>query len=234
MVFEDTSIRGSIGAPPAPPRVQARALSSMNHRPRRLGGPIAVAAVVLVLLVVVVLIGAHSDHPGHSTTTTAPTTTPATPTTASPAGGHATTTTPAGGHAATTTPAGGHAAATTPAGGKHGKPTPTTAPALPTKFTPVTSTATTATYALPAASYTITFTTAGGECWINVATPGGGTTVYSETLAAGASHAVTATGQTTVTLGAPSVVSITVDHEPVVLPAGYQTPFTLTFQPPAG
>ena len=42
-----------------------RVIHSINHRPRRLGGPIAAVAAVLVLIVVLILTGLHSDTPKH-------------------------------------------------------------------------------------------------------------------------------------------------------------------------
>ena len=53
-----------------------------------------------------------------------------------------------------------------------------------------------------------------------------GSTLLSGTLAAGETKSVTASGKTSIILGAPSAVHVTIDHQPVVLPAGYQTPFT--------
>ncbi len=60
-----------------------RVIHSINHRPRRLGGPIAAVAAVLVLIVVLILTGLHSDTPRHhgkaaGAVTTATTTHPAT------------------------------------------------------------------------------------------------------------------------------------------------------------
>ena len=85
-IFEDTSVRGRLNAPAAP-KVQARALTAMNRRPRRLGGPIAVAVIVLAVLAGVIAIGAsgshHSGQPGATTTST----------TAAPAGRQSSTTT---------------------------------------------------------------------------------------------------------------------------------------------
>ncbi len=218
--FEDTSVRGVLNAPPAP-KVQARALTAMNRRPRRLGAPIAVAIVVLAVLAAVIAIGAHSNHNKPRTTAT---TVPATSATTVPA------------TSATTVPSAGHAKSsvtTKPSSKKSssGHSTTTTV-ALPTKFTASTSSANTATYDLPSSGYQITFTTVSGACWVNVAAAPNGTTVFSQTIPVGTSKVVAASGQTTVVLGAPSAVTVTVDHEPVVLPSGYQTPFTMTFRPP--
>ena len=50
------------------------------------------------------------------------------------------------------------------------------------------------------------------------------------TLQSGQSHALTATGPVTVIAGAPGAFSATVNGAPVTLPPGNQAPFTLTFQ----
>ncbi len=222
--FEDTSVRGRLNAPPGP-KVQARALTAMNRRPRRLGGPIAVAVIVLAVLAGVIAIGASGNHhSGQPPATTVATTS----TTAAPAGHHSSTTVAT--TSTTTAPAGHQSSTTVPAGKKKSATARSTTTTVPTKFLAVSSTATTATYVPPANGYQITFTTAAGECWVNVASTSGAT-LLSQTLPIGVSKVVAATGQTTVIIGAPRAVTISVDHEPVVLPAGYQTPFTITFRP---
>jgi hypothetical protein len=42
-----------------------RVISSINHRPRRLGGPAAAVGAVLVLVLVLILTGLHSNNPKH-------------------------------------------------------------------------------------------------------------------------------------------------------------------------
>ncbi|MHB8221055.1 MAG: DUF4115 domain-containing protein [Acidimicrobiales bacterium] len=175
-------------------RSQSRALSSMNHRPRRLAGTIASAVVVLAVLGVVVAVGT-TRHPGAPPPTT---------------------TTP---RRNTTTP--------------RRNTTTTTTTTVPPKFTPVTSTTTTATYTAPSASFSITLATTTGNCWVNV-TSSTGTTLLSQTLPAGTTKTIAASGTTTVILGAPSAIDVSIDHQPVVLPTGFQTPFTMTLQPAAG
>ncbi len=205
LVFEDPT--------PTPPalgrRGQDRAMSAMNHRPRRLGAPILVAAVVIALLVVVVVIGARAQH--HHPNATATTTT-----------GHAKTTSTTG-HTGTTTTAG------------HGRTTTTTAPkttttTVPTSFVATTSTPTSGTYQPPTSAYTLTLTATTGACWVTVKSSTG-STVFSQTLASGQTQSVPLTGASTIELGAPSALTVTLDRKPVVLPNGYQTPFLMTFQP---
>jgi hypothetical protein len=198
-------------------RTQDRAMSAMNHRPRRMGAPLVAAVVVLALLVVVVVLGAHSRPPHHKT---APTTV-ATPTTSGAPGAHST---------ATTQNAATHSTSHTAATHKsHATAPPTTT--IPTTFKAVSSTATTATYAPPSATYSLGFTTTGGDCWVNVTS--GATTVFSKTMLGGQTQTVAGNGSMTVTLGAPSAVTITLDHEPLILPAAYGTPFVLTLTPAA-
>ncbi len=59
-----------------------RVIQSINHRPRRLGGPAAAVAAVLILIVVLILTGLHSNSAKHhgksATTATTPPTHPAT------------------------------------------------------------------------------------------------------------------------------------------------------------
>lgn len=225
LVFEDPGLAEGAGPLHARTsrRSQDRAMSAMNHRPRRLGASILVAVVVLGLLVLVVEIGEHTRHPPNQKTGSS-TTLPATRTTSSPAGSHP----GGGGHATTTT--GPKTGSKTGTGSKSDSHKATTTTTVPPSFTAVTSTATTATYTPPTATYTVTFTTTTGECWVN-ATSATGSTLLSETLATGESKSVTATGKMAIIIGAPSVISITIDHKPVVFPSGYQTPFYITLVP---
>src|ERR1700722_7772269 len=143
LVFEDPT------PTPTPPslgrRGQDRAMSAMNHRPRRLGAPILVAAVVIALLVVVVVIGARAQH--HHPNATGTTTTAV----------HGKTTTT--GHSGTTTTTAPKATTTT----------------VPTSFVATTSTPTSATYVPPAPSYTLTLTATTGACWVTVKSSTGST-----------------------------------------------------------
>jgi hypothetical protein len=61
--------------------------------------------------------------------------------------------------------------------------------------------------------------------------PATGHVVWAGTVAAGESHSLSVTGNLGVQLGAPSDASITMDGQPVTLPAGFRSPFNLTFQP---
>jgi hypothetical protein len=51
-------------------RRRERAIAQMSRRPRRLGAPLAAAAVVVAAVTGLAIAGAHSRHPGHKKTTT--------------------------------------------------------------------------------------------------------------------------------------------------------------------
>jgi hypothetical protein len=181
-----------------------RVIQSINHRPRRLGGPAAAVGAVLVLILVLILTGLHSNTPKHhGKTASAPTTTPA-PT-----------------HHAT-----GHHHQTT-----HATTTSTSAP--PAVSAPTTSSAHTASYVVGASSYALNIAATTGQCWVDVTNTSTGSVLFTTTLQAGQSHAITATGPVTVIAGAPAVFTATVNGSPVTLPPGNQAPFTLHFDPAA-
>ena len=177
-----------------------RVIHSINHRPRRLGGPAAAVAVVLVLVVVLILTGLHSDNSKHhgkasSGATSAPPTT-------HPAETHH--------HRATSTT------------------TTTTAP--PPVSAATAATAHTATYTVAETDYSLTVGATSGECWVEVSNTATGGVLFTTTLLAGQSHAIAATGPVTVIAGAPGAFTATVNGSPVTLPPGNQAPFTLHFQ----
>jgi hypothetical protein len=115
-----------------------RVIQSINHRPRRLGGPAAAVAAVLVLILVLILTGLHSTphkHPGKAAgaATTTPTTHP-----------------PTGHHHAT------HATTTTS----------TIAP--PAVSQPTTASAHTASYVVGPSNYSLNVAATTGQCWVDV------------------------------------------------------------------
>jgi cytoskeletal protein RodZ len=174
--------------------------------------------VVLAVLAAVVIVGSRT--PKHTTTpTTRPTTRPSTTRRTSPTT-RPTTTRPSTTTRVTTT--------TRPAGHRTGTTSTTTT--VPARFVAVTSSATTATYTPPADTYTLTLHTTVGDCWVTVS-GSSGATLFSTTLAPDQSKQLSVTGAVTVIIGAPSTLVVTLDHEPVVLPSGFQTPFTMTLQP---
>jgi len=180
-----------------------RAMDSINHRPRRFGGPLAAIAAVAVLVVVLIVTGMH---------TTAPTSSHSRPR----AGTH---TSPPASHPSVTS-------TTVPA--RQAPVTSTTVP--PVVSAPSGSSASGATYTVSSANYALALSATSGPCWIQVTDTSTGAVLFSTTLYGGQSHTVTAAGPVTVVAGAPSAFSATVNGTPVTLPASYQAPFTLTFQ----
>jgi hypothetical protein len=187
-----------------------RAMHSINHRPRRLGGPLAAVAAVLVLIAVLIVTGLHTNtppkHPKSSGTATTVTT--------APARSH-----PRSGAGAT-----GHA--------KKKTTTTTTVPAAAVSGPTVTS-QNGATYQVADASYSLALSAKTGECWISATDVSNGTVLWTGVLATGQSHTVTASGPVDVVAGAPAAFAATVNGVAVQLPFGFQAPFTLKFEPPA-
>ena len=201
LTFDDAS------PDPVPPTFMTgnedRVIQSINHRPRRLGGPAAAVGAVLVLILVLILTGLHSNASKHPAKSAGAATT--TPTTHPPASHHHTT------HATTTS---------------------TTAPP-PAVSAPTTASAHTASYVVAASNYSLNVAATTGECWVDVTNSTTGSVLFTTTLQAGQSHAVTATGPVTVVAGAPGVFAATINGSPVALPPGNQAPFTLHFSPAA-
>jgi hypothetical protein len=79
----------------------------------------------------------------------------------------------------------------------------------------------------------VTLTATSGACWVDATSTATGATLYSGSLAAGSLHSFSATGPVTVIVGAPAVLSTSVDGGAVVLPSGFQTPFTMSLVPTA-
>ena len=180
-----------------------RVIHSINHRPRRLGGPIAAVAAVLVLVLVLILTGLHSDATKHHGKAASASATPTT-------------------HTATT-----HAATTQ----KHHESTTTTSTTAPPAVSaPTATTVHTASYTVSASTYSLMLAATTGECWVEVTNPATGAVLFTTTLLAGQSHAVAATGTVMVIAGAPAAFAASVNGAPVTLPPGNQAPFTLTFQ----
>ena len=198
LVFEDASLGPPTGSAPTSQRSQNRAMTAMNHRPRHLGVPIVAAALVVVVAVVLFVVGSTSRH--HKPGHTAGATTTSAPHHA--VGGATTSTT-----STTTT---------------------TTAPAsqfLPSALEPSAAAPSEASYRAPA-TYSVTVAATSGESWVQVTS--GGATLFAQTLQAGQQQTFPVTGAATVLLGAPVDTRTTINQLPVVYPAYYQTPLTLT------
>jgi hypothetical protein len=103
---------------------------------------------------------------------------------------------------------------------------PATAP--PADLTPASPTAYSATYAVPSSSYTVVVG-ASAQCWVMATQGAAGKVVWTGTVPAGGSQALPVSGTVVVELGAPSDASVTLDGKPVQLPAGFRSPFSLTF-----
>jgi hypothetical protein len=174
-----------------------KAMTSINHRPRRLAAPAMAVAAVLVLIVVLLLTGAHSVPPHHPRTSTthrdragSPTSVPRRTTTS------------------TSTPS---------------------APAAPAVSLPQAATAHSATYDVGAGAFTVTVAATSGSCWVDATSTTTGTTLFAGTLAPGGRQSFGALGPVTMLVGAPTVFVASVDGVAAVLPAGFQTPFTMSF-----
>lgn len=108
--------------------------------------------------------------------------------------------------------------------------TSTTTTTAPTRFLPADATSVSATYRPPANVYSVTLATGTSQCWVTVSSATGAS-LLSTTLSPGEKKTLSVTGGAKVVIGAPSALRVTLDHEPVVLPTGYGTPFTMTLQP---
>jgi len=111
--------------------------------------------------------------------------------------------------------------------------TTTSTPPSPAVSSPLAATSQSATYDVAASAFTVTLTATSGACWVDATSTATGATLYSGSLAAGGQHSFSATGPVTVIVGAPAVLSTSVDGGAVVLPSGFQTPFTMSFVPTA-
>lgn len=107
--------------------------------------------------------------------------------------------------------------------------TKTTSTTAPAQLVATSSTASTAVYAVSTASFQVTVS-ATGPCWVDAVDRVTGSTIWTGTLAAGASQVIAGSGLISVELGAPAA-TLTVDGTPVVFPTPLQSPFTATFQP---
>lgn len=114
-------------------------------------------------------------------------------------------------------------------GRSHPTSTTTTQPA---RYTAVTSTSAGATYTPAVSDYSLQVGAPTGACWVSISSSTG-STVFVGTLTTGSSKTFTMTGKSSIVIGAPSVVAVSIDRVPVVLPAGAQSPFTVTISPGA-
>ena len=183
-----------------------RAMHSINHRPKRLGGPIAAIAAVAVLIVILIVTGLHSNtppkHRGSGTATTE---------TTAPARSH-----PRSGAAGTS---------------NHKRSTASTLP--PVVSAPAPTSAYAASYQVAEASYSLALSATSSDCWVSATNASSGAVLFTGILTPGESHTIAATGPVTVVAGAPAAFAATVNGAAVTLPSGFQAPFTLKFVTPA-
>jgi len=107
--------------------------------------------------------------------------------------------------------------------------TTTTAP--PAVSLPDATSSNSAVYKVADSSFTLTLSATTGACWVDVTGGPTDASLFEGVLSAGETHTVAATVPVTLEVGAPSAFSGSVDGTDVVLPEGYQTPFTLQFVP---
>jgi Domain of unknown function (DUF4115) len=207
LVFSDGSLSQPETIASRSSRHGDRAMSAMNHRPRHWGAPVAAVIVVLLLVGALLVLGSHHHAPRH-------------------ADGASTSTS----LSHTKENSGAHHGGT-----KHTSTTVTSPPTtVPAQFTPSPgATANDATYVAPAGNVSLVVSVASGACWVEVHDVATGHTLLAMTIESGAQQTITTTGATTILLGAPSEVTVTLNGKPVVLPTGAQSPLTLTFQPDA-
>jgi hypothetical protein len=112
---------------------------------------------------------------------------------------------------------------------------PTTQP--PAVSSPQQSTTRNATYDVPSSDFTLELAATSGACWVDVTNSTSGTTYFEGVLQPGQQHAFDTGSPLTVVIGAPTVFGASVNGTAVVLPPGFQTPFTMNFVtavPPSG
>ena len=110
--------------------------------------------------------------------------------------------------------------------------TPTTT--LPSSYTAVSATGSSATYSPGTApgsgTYALLVGATTSDCWMSV-TSATGTTVLAQTFTPGATASLSLTGRSTIVIGAPGVAKLAIGGIPLVLPSGATSPFTVTLVP---
>lgn len=192
--------------------VDDKAMHSINHRPKRLGALIALAAVA-ILIVVLIVAGMHSNTPPpkHPTSGTATTVTSTPPHSHHPRSGN---------NVATN----GHQT--------HKRSAVTTTTLAPVVSAPAPTSSNAATYRVGVASYSLVLSATSGDCWVSATNTSTGDVLFTGVLTAGQSHTVSATGPVTLVSGAPAAFAATVNGVAVQLPFGFQAPFTMSLVTP--
>jgi hypothetical protein len=99
----------------------------------------------------------------------------------------------------------------------------------PPQIRPTAATSSTAAYSAPATPYTVALR-ATGPCWVEATQMATGHVVWTGTLASGQAQSIPATGSLFLRLGAADDVGVTLNGEQVALPAGFQSPFDMSFE----
>jgi hypothetical protein len=226
VTFDDDD-HSTVPVAPRAARRRDKAMSSINHRPRRLAGPAVAVACVAVLIVVLLVTGSHSVAPPHRHA-------PASTTGPGRSGSHAGSGSHSGSrsHSGSGTGSGSpHRARSTSTPSSTPATTPSTQP--PTVSEPQSSSASAATYQVANADFTVALSATSGPCWVDATNATTGATYFVGTLTLGQQHSFAATGPVSLVVGAPNVLAASVDGTPVQLPPGFQTPFTMNFVPMA-
>jgi hypothetical protein len=107
----------------------------------------------------------------------------------------------------------------------HGTSATTTMP----NIQPTTATAAEAAYAAPTSTYTVQLS-ASGPCWISATQTSTGRVLWQGTMQAGQTQQIPAAGSVFLRLGAAFDVSVSLNGDPVVLPTGHGSPFSVSFE----
>ena len=113
-------------------------------------------------------------------------------------------------------------------GAGHG-PVVTATTAGSSALAPTAPTAFSAQYVAPSSAYTVVID-ASEPCWVMATDSATGHVVWTGTIDPGQSRSLAVSGGLTVELGAPSVVSVTLDGQRVQFPTGFRAPFSLSLQ----
>ena len=108
--------------------------------------------------------------------------------------------------------------------------TSTSAPKV-TSYQPESSTATSATYAIPGSSFEVTIKATTGPCWTIVTASNGGAQLFAGSIQPGSPQVIKATSSIDISLGAPALATVSVGGIPVDFPQGFSTPLVLTLAP---
>jgi hypothetical protein len=236
---DEAAAGASTAGPVATPSKAVFELASTPDRYRRMAGasrhgsksprlaPVALTTAMIVLLVALLVFGLTSGSKGHS-----PSSASHKPATAASGAGSATTLSRSGsaaggaGGSRSTTSTSTSSSGARSHSGSHRHETRTT---IPPAVQPTTFTAAEAAYSAPVSSYVVSLS-ASGPCWVLASEPEGGTVIWQGTLEAGQTRQIPAAGSLFLRLGAAFAVTVSLNGEPVVLPAGHGSPYDVTFQ----